>query len=261
MIGAFYKEIHIPNPFSTCLASVYHSLVRSFVPQFHGECDLVLLDVPTFEQDKPLSVHVRTTIRYFYSYIETAVLQIGDDKLEVTSFGEYAWNEIDGASLTEATLAGFPIYHSSPSPKRHVFDVVLGPNENVTLSTFKDLVSVSVTGGTKEHFGDSVGMMGSFDGGRMLGRDGKTLMTPDDHDVFGQEWQVQADEPMLFRSVRHPQNPEQCRLPSKGDKDSAAKKRRRRLGETGISRPVAEAACGHVPADRKEACIFDGKTL
>jgi hypothetical protein len=134
--------------------------------------------------------------------------------------------------------------------------VVLGPNENITLSTFKDLVSVSVTGGTKEHFGSSVGMMGSFEGGQMLGRDGKTLMTPDDHDIFGQEWQVKAEEPMLFQSVRHPQSPEQCRLPD--FKDSTAKKRRR-LGETGISRPIAEAACSNVAADRKENCIFDGK--
>ena len=47
-----------------------------------------------------------------------------------------------------------------------------------------------------EDFRDSVGLMGTFGSGTLLGRDGTTLFH--DTNLFGLEWQVR-DEPVLFR--------------------------------------------------------------
>ena len=71
-----------------------------------------------------LMIQARTSIRYDYSYIETAALMLGSEVLEVSSFGEYAVNGVRSANLHAATIGGFPIYHSRRSTKHSVFDVV-----------------------------------------------------------------------------------------------------------------------------------------
>jgi len=216
---------------------------------------LVLIHEKDFEPNVDLHLHVRTTIRYEYSYIENAALRIGDDVLEVVSFGQYALNNVDQADLNdkEATLAGYPIYHTVKSSKEHIFEVVTGSNENITISTFKDMVSVKINGARFEHFGQSVGIMGSV-AGDMLTRDGRVVNVTEDPSAFGQEWQVREDEPMLFRTARSPQAPkEQCKLPSAASKDHL----RRRLAKKS-TRDAAEVACAHVSSkSAKEACIFD----
>ena len=223
-----------------------------------GECDLVLLDVPNFGGGGSLGLHVdiRTTIRYDYSFIESAVLRIGNDTLEVSSFGQYGLGGIDHADLEDASLAGFPVVHTKKSSKHHVFDVILGDQSNITISTFKDLVSVKITGATT--LGDSVGIMGSVTDGAMLARDGTSIMdvsTVDGINAFGQEWQVRPDEPMLFRTARSPQasNGEACFLPQVDTKQSL----RRRLKESTISRSDAEEACAHLNGKSKDACVLD----
>lgn len=80
---------------------------------------------------------------------------------------------------------------------------------------------------TSDFFEGCVGMMGEFGTGRMIARDGKTLM--EDGDAFGQEWQVLNTETKLFQATRIPQHPQQCILPSPS-------KTGRRLGQTVTSR-------------------------
>lgn len=224
---------------------------------YHGACDLVLVSSAEFDLD----IHIRTTSRYQYSYIESAVLRIGDNTLEVSSWGEHALDGIGGVDLSieNAKLAQFPIYHTRPSSdssaKHHVFDVVVGPHQNITFSTFKDLVSVKITEGSKAIFGDSVGLMGSFSG-KLLARDGTPMLVEDDGaSAFGQEWQVKPDEPLLFRTARAPFAGEKCLLPSE------AKQRQRRLGEATIAREDAERACSRFTGTKLENCVFDGKIL
>lgn len=124
-----------------------------------GECDLVFVHAPKFDLD----IHIRTKSKYEYSFIESVVLRIGNDTLEVSSFGEHALDGIGGADMSSANakLAEYPIYFTQPSAKLRVFDVVIGPHQNITLFAFKDLVSIKITEGSKKHFGDSVGLMGS----------------------------------------------------------------------------------------------------
>jgi hypothetical protein len=49
--------------------------------------------------------------------------------------------------------------------------------------TYKLFVSVVIQKGQSTHFGDSVGLMGHFEMGQMLARDGETVL--DDPNTFG----------------------------------------------------------------------------
>ena len=146
-------------------------------------------------------------------------------------------------------IGGYQLYHTQVDSKKHTFDIVLGSKENITVTTFKDLVSVSLAGGAvgKKYFRNTKGLMGSSDG-TMLARDGHTII--DDANAFGQEWQVLPEEPMLFATAREPQSPQKCVMPS------ASAASQRRLGET-TAKKAAEAACAHLSGRSFDNCVFD----
>jgi hypothetical protein len=221
---------------------------------YHGECDLVLLNAPNFDDNGlDMDIHVRTRIRYDYSYIESAAIKIGNDIFEVGSFGAYSLNGVETPELEEdnGAMAGYTVHYHPVNNDKHIFEIVLGPNESITLSTHKDIVAVNINAGvtSKKYFENSSGIMGKFDGS-LVARDGVTIM--EDMNEFGQEWQVTDQEPQLFRdSTREPQFPNQCRLPSPGALE------KRRLAET-IPRDEAERACSHLTGSAKfENCVFD----
>lgn len=156
------------------------------------------------------------------------------------------------------TIGGFPIFYSKKSDKFDAFDIVLSDFENITVTAFKDLVSVEFTGATLGHFASSTGIMGSVSGAT-LDRDGHLMdiSTADGINAFGGEWQVGADEPMLFRTYRSPQsqNGEKCLLP--GSNTDSKQSLRRRLGAATVSREAAEEACAHLSGASKDACVED----
>jgi hypothetical protein len=216
---------------------------------YHGECDLVLLRSETFESGLGLDVHIRTQIRHDMSFISSAVLRIGTDVLEVASQGVYYLNGVAGAELPNE-FSGFPFTYTQPSDKQRVFDVHLGGRERIKIKTYKDLVSVLIEQGQSKHFGDSAGLMGDFEMGRMLARDGETVLN--DHNAFGQEWQVLDIEPTLFQTVRLPRHPQVCTLPPPKQESRL----RRRLSESTAEELAAEQACAHWGVG-KDDCIFD----
>lgn len=226
-----------------------------------GECDLVLIHAPEFDHGLDLDIHVRTTIQYAYSFISSAVLRIGNSILEIGSYGDYFLDGVSHADLTGASLSGYEIIHSHPDEKRHLFDIVLSPTEDVTVTTFKDIVSVSIRNPSKDRFGASIGLMGTFQDGTMVSRDGRTVLstaTENDRNAFGQEWQVRQDDPKLFQVSRAPQYPlEECRLPPTSEASSQL--RGRRLLQNNISLQDAKSACDSLRGDSKQACIYDGK--
>jgi hypothetical protein len=197
-----------------------------------------------------LDVHIRTKIRHDMSYISSAVLRIGSDLLEVESKGVYWWNGEMNASLP-AEFSGFAFSHTQPTDKQHVFEIHVGGRERIKLKTYKDFVSVLIEQGKSEHFLDSVGLMGDFTMGHMIARDGKTVI--DDANTFGQEWQVLDTEPSLFHTVRLPQHPNVCTMPT----PMHASQLRRRLSESSSADQLAaEKACEHW-GEGKDACVFD----
>lgn len=219
---------------------------------YMGECDLVLIHAPNFDANVAMDINIRTKIRYLYSYIESAAIKIGEETLEVSSFGEYFLNGVSYADKSDMTISGFPIAYSQPTANTHVFEIQLGEGEKVILKSFKDMVSVKVDAAGSKRFQGSLGMMGSFDdNGTLVARNGTTVMN-DDPNALAAEWQVRDYEEVLFQTGRSPQYPQSCILPDTKTMDGRA----RRLGES-VARKTAEKACAKWSADTKEACIFD----
>jgi hypothetical protein len=149
-------------------------------------------------------------------------------------------------------FSGFEFLHSQPTNPQHVFEVHLGGRERIKVKTYKDLVSVLVELGKSEHFLNSVGLMGDFGEGRRFGRDGQTVL--DDVNAFGQEWRVLDTEPTLFQTVRFPQHPQKCTMPTPKTTDML---RRRLLEISSVDELAAEEACAHWGEQGKDDCVFD----
>jgi hypothetical protein len=217
---------------------------------YHGECDLVLLHSSEFGSGLGLDVHIRTKLRRDMAYISGATVRIGKDILEVDSQGVYYFNRKVGAALPDE-FSGFAFSHTQPTDKQHVFEVDLGGGEKINVKTYKDFVSILIEEGQLKNFGDSVGLMGDFGQGRMIARDGTTVL--DDANDFGQEWQVRDTEPTLFHTDRLPQHPMECTMPT----PMQASQLRRRLAETSsVDELAAEKACDHW-GEGKDDCVFD----
>ena len=148
--------------------------------------------------------------------------------------------------LSLVTIGGYPVRYRGLNQHQFQFKIFLENDQNIVLKAVKDFMRVDVENPTQEYFGDSVGLMGSFDGDRMLARDGSDMT---DVDAFGQEWQVRVTEPMLFHDIQGVQHPEMCAMP-------AIERESRRL-EGSISREQAEVACAHVAKDSMEDCVAD----
>lgn len=221
---------------------------------YMGECDLKLLHVPQFDGTQDMDIHVRTTIRYDYSYVEAAAIKIGDDVFEVGSFGAYALNGVEGAAGANGhqipSLGGYPVIYTQVNDKKHSYDIIIGEGQKVTISAFKDWVNVQITNADKEVFGEASGLMGTFDG-EMQGRDGAVI---EDMNEIGQAWQVQPEEPLLFRTARAPQAPQSCRLP---DANQETAQEARRLGGGAVSKEDAEHACAHLQGSAFSFCVDD----
>jgi hypothetical protein len=216
---------------------------------YHGECDLVLLHSSEFGSGLGLDVHIRTKLRRDMSYISAATVRIGKDILEVDSQGVYYLNGKVDAALPDE-FSGFAFSHTQPTNMQHVFEVDLGGGEKINVKTYKDFVSVLIEEGQHKNFGDSVGLMGDYGQGRMIARDGTTVL--DDHNAFGQEWQVRDTEPTLFQTDRLPQYPLECTMPA----PVKASQLRRRLLESSVDEAAAEKACAHW-GEGKDDCVFD----
>jgi len=217
---------------------------------FHGGCDLVLGSMPSFAKGLGLLVQLRTTTRYDYSFIESVAIKIGEDILEISSFGQYMLNGISNA-VTPFMMSGHSVVYTEPRDNQHRFTIELGDNMNINVKVFKDLVYVSmdVAQGSDADFSDTVGLMGSWKTGARVARDGVTVL--EDPIEFGQEWQVQS-EANLFMTARAPQYPVKCEMPDPVERSS-----RRRLGES-ITAEAAGIACAHVKGDHAhDMCIFD----
>lgn len=219
---------------------------------FHGQCDLTYLTEPSFG-GVGLDIQIRTSPRYEFSFIESAAIKIGDDVLEIGSWGEYFLNgvEFSGAEavdMPDMKLASrYSVSHTQVNKKRHIFEVdLLEKGQKIIVTTYKDIVAIKMAGATAKDFKNSRGILGEFGTGRRLGRNGIVI---DDDNAFGQDWQVHNNETMLFQTARQPQYPMTCVMPS-------AKSEARRLGQT-VAEAQARSACDHWDADMQEQCIFD----
>jgi hypothetical protein len=219
---------------------------------FHGVCDLVLVQNPSFHNGLGMDIHVRTKKTRMWSYIDTAVVRIGDDTLEVKggAVEKSVWinkQEVDNLDDSMA-VSGYPITYAQLNTKSRQFVIDLGNGEEIEIKSWNTMVSVNVKGARKEDFGGSVGLLGSFPDGLRVGRDKVSILN--DRNTFGQEWQVRPMDGQLFHVADGPQFPEQCEIPSSVEL-------RRRLAEATISKEDAEIACARVNEEDFDLCVFD----
>ena len=115
-----------PLPSELILLSFHITALLFFFP---GACDLKLITAPYFAPDLTLDIDVRTTIRYGYSYVESAAVRIGDSILEVSSFGQYLLDGVSAAKLPAVMAGLFTVEHTQPSDKVHKFEIHLDEEE------------------------------------------------------------------------------------------------------------------------------------
>merc|ERR1711935_1260116 len=193
---------------------------------FHGVCDMILLKNDGFEKGLGMSIHLRTSlIRNNWSYVSAVAISIGNDIVEIKGGkGKSFWiNSIPEKEINAnnnkgdlhtlaATISGYPIYFERVSGKSKRYSINLGKDDQIVVGAWNSFVYVNFQNATKEHFGDSKGLMGSFPDGLKLGRDSKTIF--EDMNAFGQEWQVLSSEPKAFHTYNGQQNSNECYIPS-----------------------------------------------
>jgi hypothetical protein len=229
---------------------------------FHGGCDLVLVDNPSFQDGKGLTIHIRTKIETWWSYVEAAVVKIGEDSFEIQQNQFYKNGEaIDMSVVTEeptkSDVAGNLLRYKRKGGNIEAL-IYFGNGENLKLKTYKGFVTVQVgeQDETSSVYQGSHGMLGNYPDGARVGRDHVTLI--EDVNAFGKEWQVLPEEPKLFASYDAewvvPAG-QTCAMPE--ETEAKVSLRRRRL-ENGMPMDEAEKACAHLKdAAEHKACVYD----
>jgi hypothetical protein len=226
--------------------------------EYHGQCDIVLTKDAEFANGLGLDVHIRTKIVRFWSYIKNIAIRIGNDILEIEGSADPEGNQSNywinyeyQGELNE--FAGFPVTIKVLSIYKRVYEIDLSskfPGQKIGIHIYKEFVRVKFNG-SESSFGNTVGLLGDFNTGKTLARDGSTVL--DDFTELGNEWQVLPAEPKLFHEVSHPQFPEKC-----VESEDPRGERRRRLDENTVTEEQAEAACAFLkdPLSQKD-CVYD----
>lgn len=224
---------------------------------FHGGCDLVLLKNEDFASGRGFKIHTRTHIKTWWSYIEAIVIQIGENTMEISGAeGGWIWlnGEKDGHGIEsgDAALGDYSFHSRRVNAFQTITRVDLGDKNAISIETFKHFVRVNLKPSTQASFYGSTGLLGSFPEGKMVARDGVTMM--EDANEYGQEWMVHPSEPMLFHDFTASEHPHKCTMPDQEQKKEA----RRRLGELAITEMDAAQACSRVTdGSERDLCIFD----
>jgi len=216
---------------------------------FHGHCDLVLLEASHFAQGKGLSVHIRSSAyKKIFSYISDAAIRIGDDILEVGGGGKYFFNGKPVSSLASETIGGYKMEHTRTKKGRAVYKIFLDGKEEIDIREYKNWITVYVLHPSDQDFAGTVGLMGSYETGSWMSRDGSH--SHQDVNEFGLDWQVRESDGLLFQTPSP--HPDKCDLPI-----LTSPVRKRRLAESSISREAAADACADWSPKAMEDCIMD----
>ena len=215
---------------------------------FHGECDLVLLHNDEVE-GKPLDVHVRTTIRDSYSYVEGVAVKYGEDAIEFEHNALY----VNGEKVEDESMVPFGAGNKivMVDENKRKFQVNIQNMVSISAWSTKHFMGVSMNGAAAVMDGTS-GILGDHKTGDMIDRSGKLM---DNFQDFAFEWQVNPSDPQIFKVAREPQLPyERCRMPAV----SAASRRRKLRGTESELYEQALAACtkNHIPAN-VQSCVDD----
>ena len=216
---------------------------------FHGECDLVLLHSDHVNGGVPLDLHVRTTIRGHYSYIESAAMKVGNTFFQLDT-DKFFVNGVEYGDSSALSLAfdEFTVEGVKTEGVAKIYTVVLTDLSTIKFKVIKNFISVAVSG-HEDDFAKSWGLLGDYYSGDALGRDGRLM---DNFIEYGMEWQVTADEPMLFHENRAPQLPDaRCIMPTE---TSMSRRRLRNMEDIELT-ASAERVC--TTKEDFESCMED----
>ena len=217
-----------------------------------------MLSDKNFADGLGLDIHIRTKIVRYWSYIKTVAIKIGNDILEIEGSADpnddqpHYW--INYEYLGELDVfGGFAVTQKLPSLYKRSYVIDLSskyPGQEITIQLYKEFVRIKLNG-NQATFGNAVGLLGDYQTGATLGRDGAII---DDFTELGNEWQVLPSDGRLFHELAHPQFPNPCLQP-----EDPRGERKRRLSESTISIEQAEAVCGASLKDPLaiQDCVYD----
>ena len=240
---------------------------------YHGQCDLILMECPTFRSGLGLTIHIRTTridsLMASYSYISEAAVRLGDNVLQILSDGQLLVNGIqdsvdidpDSNEAFVAVFQGLSLKKQMTGKKNMIvaYDLDLGMDNAIQIraNLKTDMLFVDVVG----TFPNSVGLLGYTDarglGRGLFSRDGLRDLEGQ-WNTLGEEWQVGGYETdqKLFLESRSPQYPDGCLYT---DRNIEGKKNLRRRLMDELSIGAVTKACANVPSAKKDFCIMDVK--
>jgi len=216
---------------------------------YQGECDIVLLDSASFGDGAGLRIHVRTAIREFFSFIESAAFQIDNNVLEIRGTEKFYMN---GEEVKAPVFLGkYPIEYINSSIFCEVENcagavmtkIDFGIDGYVLVKIWKGHLHVNLYA-SADGFLDSVGVLGIRKKPGKFDRHGKRMFKIND---YAEGWQVRDWEPQLFKEARYPQYPKRCVQPPN--------KPVRKI-QDGFFR-LAEEACAKAIDGAEDVCIFD----
>ena len=186
---------------------------------------------------------MRTTIRSFYSYIESGAIRVGDDVVEIERDQLFLNGEkhtIKDLPLTFGEKFEYNISLIKDEEDRRIFRIFLSQRSKIIFHYYKHFGFIKVTGDARD-LADSVGLLGDFPLGNMYARDGSLMSN---FEEFAFEWQVNPikDDPTLFRENRAPQLPnEKCRMPNESRPARARALRAQKKDVEAATRACADA--------------------
>ena len=201
-----------------------------------------------------VDLHVRTTIDSFYSYIEAAAVKIGGRILELDGVDKIY---LDGQEVqAPVTFIGnhnitYTYRRVEDGGKKQIYSLESNKHTLVQFRFYLHYLTLNVVAAGNS-FHNTRGLLGSFKDGSMITRDGLAFKGKFDEYAF--EWQVNPEDPVLFREQRSPQLPmESCRLPTAGRPARRLRANTRLL--SAATEACAAATSGH--STNMDLCIDD----
>jgi len=218
---------------------------------YHGECDLVLVNNTNLTTGAAVRIHVRTKILTWYSYIASAAVLLDNEIFEIEGRKLYL-NKKRIDNLPNA-LSGYTITMVNSTrwcEKKNctgaiIVNVDLGEDGGIQITSWKGFLYVQVTA-EGDGFLGSTGIMGTVERDGLYDRNGSPLS---DEVAYAEEWQVLNTEPKLFASSRYPQHPVPCVRPVRNS--------RRIVDEDSESYRAAAIVCSVADVHDRDFCITD----
>jgi hypothetical protein len=105
---------------------------------YHGECDLIMIENPSFQDGLGIELHIRTQINDFYSVISSASIRIGSDILEIDQSNMYYNRQKVTNDQPPSHIAGFPITHITQAKGNVRTEIKLGSDKNAESIVFRE---------------------------------------------------------------------------------------------------------------------------